>query len=206
MKLAAFLGSPRSGGNTDTLAVRVLESAKASSVETEIVALRSLTIKPCNGCERCWGNDRPCIFTDDMTVLYELIARADVLLFATPVWWYGPSTLMKAFLDRFVPFNMPQGRPLIKGKDAVLVTAYEEEGPEAAEPLIRMFELSFRYLGMRFIDRLVVDGTGPKGAVPANSRALERAAEIGRAIARRSGAVHAQAEAREPERAAEDPQ
>ena len=70
---------------------------------------------------------------------------------------------MKAFIDRLVVFNTPRGRPLIEGKAALLVSAWEETGMEAAEPLVQLFEMSFRYLGLRFIDRLLVDaaGSGP---------------------------------------------
>jgi multimeric flavodoxin WrbA len=183
MKLAAFLGSPRPGGNTDTLAAAVLEGARAAGCETESFALRRLTIHPCTGCERCWEKGKPCVFADGAIDLYEAIARADSLLFATPVYWYGPTAIMKAFIDRLVVFNRPQGRPLVEGKAAVLVSAWEEEGPEAAEPLVRLFELSFRYLGLRFVDRLLVDGCGPKGAALQKPLALKRAREIGRGLA-----------------------
>jgi multimeric flavodoxin WrbA len=184
MKLSVFLGSPRPNGNTDTLADKIVDGARSAGVETESAAIRNLDIHPCTGCDRCWKNGKPCVFSDDMTELYARIGRADVLLFATPVYWYGPTAIMKAFIDRLVVFNRPQGKPSIEGKSAILVSAYEEEGPEAAEPLVKMFELSFRYLGIRFIDRLIVEGVGPKGAVLSKPAELERAAAIGRSLPR----------------------
>jgi len=183
MRVAAFLGSPRAGGNTDTLAAAVLEGAREAGCDIESHALRRLTIHPCTGCERCWEDERPCVFADSAAELYGAIARADSLLFATPVYWYGPTAIMKAFIDRLVVFNRPQGRPLIEGKAAVLVSAWEEQGFEASDPLVRLFELSFRYLGLRFIDRLLVDGCGPKGAALQKPLALKRAREIGRGLA-----------------------
>jgi len=182
MKLTAFLGSPRANGNTDTLALKILEGAKEAGFETEVVALRSLNIRGCVGCERCWTKERPCAFDDDMTILYDTIASSDVLLFATPVYWYAPTALMKAFIDRLVPFNRPQGRPLIQGKGAIIVTACEEEGARAASPLLRMFDLSFEYLGLKITHTLLVDGVGPKGAVLGKPGALDRAFEIGRRL------------------------
>ncbi len=182
MKLLAFLGSPRSNGNTDTLARKMLDGARAAGLETQEVPLRGLDIQPCTGCDRCWKTDKPCVYSDDMTGLYPVISGADALLFATPVYWYGPTTLMKALIDRLVVFNRPRGRPLIQGKAAIVITAYEEEGPEAAEPLLKMFELSFKYLGVRFVERLAVGGTGPKGSVLSRPEALSRAADMGRAL------------------------
>ena len=189
MKVTAFLGSPRPGGNTDTLADRILDGARSGGAETESAALRNLDIHPCTGCDRCWTKGKPCIFSDDMTDLYDRICRADVLVFATPVYWYGPTAIMKAFIDRLVVFNRPQGRPSVEGKAAILVSAYEEEGPEAADPLVKMFELCFRYLGLRFLDRLIVDGVGAKGAILSKPAALERAAAIGRGIPHSAGAA-----------------
>jgi len=184
MKLTAFLGSPRKGGNTDTLAERVLDGAREAGFETETVALRRLKIKPCAACEKCWSRpDQPCSQNDDMTSdLYDKIAGSDIILFATPVYWYAPTAIMKAFIDRLVPFNRPQGRPLIEGKPAILVTAYEEEGPTAAEPLIRMFELSFDWLGLQFTERVIIDNCGPKGAILEKPEALTNAYEVGIAL------------------------
>jgi NAD(P)H-dependent FMN reductase len=82
-------------------------------------------------------------------MLYDAMAESDVFLFATPVYWYGPTAIMKAFLDRLVVFNGPDGRPLVRGKTALLVSAWEERGMTAAEPLVRLFELGFKYLELR---------------------------------------------------------
>lgn len=184
MKLTAILGSPRAGGNTDTLAQCVLDGAASVGFETEAIALRKLRIHGCNACDKCWERrNRPCTWQDDMDPLYEVIANSDVLLFATPVYWYAPTAIMKAFMDRLVPFNRPQGRPMIEGKSAILVTAYEEEGPTAVEPMIRMFELSFDWLKLNFIERIIVDGTGPRGAVNEKPEALTHAYEVGSNLA-----------------------
>ena len=184
MKVTAFLGSPRAGGNTDILAGRLLEGASEVGLETESVELRKLNIHPCIGCEKCWQLDRPCVFDDDMIGLYQSIGTSDLLVFVTPVYWYAPTTIMKAFMDRLVPFNRPQGRPMIEGKGAALVTAYEESGPQAAEPMIRMFEMSFAYLGLAFLDKVVVDGVGSKGAVLKRPDALQCAYDVGRSLLR----------------------
>jgi multimeric flavodoxin WrbA len=185
VKLTAFLGSPRPQGNTDLLTAAVLEGAAEVGLETNAIALRSKRVRPCVACERCWQNGRPCALDDDMSELYQAIGEADVLLFATPVYWYAPTAQMKAFLDRLVPLNRPQGRALVEGKGALLVTAYEEEGPTAAEPLLRMFELSFAYLGLRDLGRVVVPGVGPKGAVRERPEALAEARALGRALGER---------------------
>lgn len=178
MKLLAILGSPRKGGNTDILTQRVLDGANEAGVETEVIALRSLKIAPCIACDKCWQIEgRPCAFKDDMP--YDAIAAADILLFATPVYWYAPTAIMKAFMDRLVPANRPEGRHLLHGKQAILVSACEEKGPAASELLVRMFELGFEYLDVRVVGKVIADDVGPAGAVLNKPEALEAAYNIG---------------------------
>jgi multimeric flavodoxin WrbA len=183
VNVVAFLGSPRPRGNTDTLAEAVLDGARSAGCTTESFALRALRIHPCTGCGSCGRKGRLCIFRDDGETLYRAAIGADVLLFATPVYWYGPTAIMKAFLDRLVVFNTPESRPLVRGKAAGLVAAWEEKGNTAAEPMVRLFELGFRYLELRHVGSFLVDGAGPKDAVRGMSGVLDRAREFGAALA-----------------------
>jgi multimeric flavodoxin WrbA len=148
----------------------------------ETYALRSLRIHACTGCGNCGRGGKHCIFDDDGNILYDAMARCDTYVFATPVYWYGPTAIMKAFLDRLVVFNTPQARPLVRGKSAVLVSAWEEKGTRAVEPMVCLFELGFEYLELRFAARLLVDGLGPKNAARGNVEALARARKLGRSL------------------------
>lgn len=179
MKIAAILGSPRAGGNTDTITSRVIDGACEAGHEVEKIALRKLKISGCTGCGSCWHGGKGCAITDDMTPLYDTITGSDLLIFSTPVYWYGPTAIMKAFIDRFVFFNTAQGKPLIQNKSAIVVTAYEEEGPRAAEPLLEMFKLSFEYLGMKMLGAIVADGVSSKGAINNKPEILEKAYKLG---------------------------
>ncbi len=104
-KVLAVVGSPRKGGNTEILVSRIAEGAASVAAAVEMVRLGDLHIRECDGCHACWRG-RPCSKDDDMRPLYEKIAACDVLVFATPVYWYGPTALMKAFVDRFVYFQL----------------------------------------------------------------------------------------------------
>jgi len=182
-KIVAFLGSPRPRGNTDTLAECVLEGARETGFQAESFTLRTMKVHPCTGCGYCWRRGKACIFDDDCQVLYDAMAEADVFLFATPVYWYGPTAIMKAFIDRLVVFNRPEGRPLIRGKSALLVSAWEEKGMQAAEPMVRSFEMGFRYLELKFEGSLLLDEMGPVGAATDRPGALESAQALGRSLA-----------------------
>ncbi len=184
MTIAAIMGSPRPGGNTDTLAASVVAGAEEAGCTTETLYLRALRIHPCTGCGHCGRGGRLCIFRDDGDLVYDAMIRSDLFLFVTPVYWYGPTTIMKTLLDRLVVFNTAGARPFVRGKEAVLVAAWEERGMKAVEPMVRQFELGFQYLEISFRDRLLVDGLGPKTAARENPAALEKARALGRSLGR----------------------
>ena len=170
--ILAIMGSPRKDGNTHSLISKILDGAKDMGAETEIIFLRDLEIKECDGCHICWkGNE--CSKEDDMNLIYPKIIENDILIFGTPVYWYGPTALMKAFVDRFVFFNCPVNRIKIKGKNAVLVVPFEEENLSTSELLVKMFEKSFQYLEINLIEKVLIPGVYKKGDVLQKKKTLE---------------------------------
>ncbi|MBN1572497.1 MAG: flavodoxin family protein [Deltaproteobacteria bacterium] len=182
-KVLGVCGSPRKNGNTDILVSRILEGAKEAGAKTESVFLNRLKIKECNGCHSCWEGKR-CSKRDDMNYLYPKIAESDAIVFGTPVYWYGPTAIMKGFLDRFVYFNCPENRKMIRGKSAVLAVPFEEDDIEAAAPLITMFEKSFGYLEMKLVGKILAPGVGEKRDILKKLDLLNEAYRLGGEIAR----------------------
>lgn len=119
-----------------------------------------------------------------MNPLYQKINDSDVLIFGTPVYWYGPTALMKGFIDRFVYFNCPENREKIKGKSAAVVIPFEEEDERASLATVEIFEKSLGYLEMNLTDVLLAPGVGEKGAILEKKIILERAYNIGRMLSR----------------------
>ena len=138
-KILGIVGSPRKKGNTHILVSKMLEGAETEGAETDILLLGKLEIRECTGCHACWKG-KPCSRKDDMNDVYPMVAESDAIVFGTPVYWYGPTALMKALVDRFVYFNCPENRLKVKGKRAAIVVPYEEEDPETAEPIVDFFE------------------------------------------------------------------
>jgi multimeric flavodoxin WrbA len=181
-EILGIVGSPRKKGNTHILVSRVLEGAAAEGADTKTLFLRRMKIRECDGCHTCWKG-KPCSKRDDMNDAYSLISDSDIMVFGTPVYWYGPTALMKAFIDRFVYFNCPENRAKVRGKRAVIAIPYEEEGPEAAELVVAFFEKSLAYLEMDLVGQILAPGTGPKGAILEQEEVLIHARELGRRLA-----------------------
>ncbi len=178
-KLLGILGSPRKNGNTHILISKMLEGANEGGFETDLILLTDLKIKECDGCHACWKGN-PCSKNDDMNDLYPRIIESDVLIFGTPVYWYGPTALIKGFLDRFVFFNNEENRQKIKGKDVVLVVPFEEDNLATADPLVSMFKKSFEYLELNLKHILLIPGVYEKGDVLNKTEKLNEAHEIGK--------------------------
>ncbi len=99
MKMLVVLGSPRKGGNGETLARKVAEAVEQGGGTVEYVRLNNLNLRPCQGCGGCdkTGN---CVVKDDMIPLFQTVDDADRILLVSPVYFYGLSAQCKIFGDR----------------------------------------------------------------------------------------------------------
>jgi multimeric flavodoxin WrbA len=105
MKILAINGSPRGrNGNTDRILQSFLQGAREAGAETETIYLKDLEIKPCLGCFTCWTKTPGvCIHKDDMAKTLPEIRRSDIVVYATPLYVFSVSGLMKNFMDRLIP-------------------------------------------------------------------------------------------------------
>ena len=184
-RILGIVGSPRVDGNTHILTQHILDSAKAAGAHTDLLLLKGLTIRECDGCHACWKG-KNCCKSDDMVEVYPRIIDSDVIIFGTPVYWYGPTALMKAFLDRFVYFNAPANRSKLAGHGAVLAIPFEEDNPETAAITIAMFEKSFEYLQLPVLGKIIAPGVGERGDILGKPDILREAHDLGTKLAKGS--------------------
>jgi multimeric flavodoxin WrbA len=98
-ELLALYGSPRRGGNTDTMLDLFLEGVREDAWNIERVSLRDLTFSHCTECGRC-AERGFCVIQDDMQPFYGKLLSVDRVVFALPVFFLGPPAVSKAFIDR----------------------------------------------------------------------------------------------------------
>lgn len=98
-KVLIISSSPRRGGNSDTLADQFLAGAKEAGHDVEKIFLKDHTINYCTGCGVCVETSK-CPQKDDMAPLLEKMIAADVIVFATPVYFYTMCGQLKTFIDR----------------------------------------------------------------------------------------------------------
>ncbi|MCX7920152.1 MAG: flavodoxin family protein [bacterium] len=180
-KILGIVGSPRKNGNTDILVSKIIEGAKSQAAKTDTVYLADLDIRECDGCHVCWKGN-PCSKQDDMNAIYSKIIDSDIIIFGTPVYWYGPTALMKMFIDRFVYFNCPENRKKIVRKQAIIAVPFEEDNPATASLVETFFEKCFDYLQIELIAKLIVGGVTRKGEILKEKDRIAEAYELGKKI------------------------
>ena len=177
MKVLGLIGSPRKEGNTDLLVDKILEGASAVGYSTEKSYLYDMDLSPCVDCRGCKKGNLQCVVNDDMQTLYPKLIDADVIIFGTPLYWYGPTGTMKIMMDRLRPFVLSKK---LKGKKAIVVVP-SQEGPSACSSVVGMFELTFKYLGIDFVDKLLVTAY-EKGEVANQPDTLQKAFKLGKSL------------------------
>ena len=101
-KILVISSSPRKGGNSDLLCDAFIKGAIEAGHQTKKVFLNNQNIKYCTGCGVCNTTHR-CILKDDMAEILNEMVEADVIVLATPVYFYSMDGQMKTFIDRCVP-------------------------------------------------------------------------------------------------------
>ena len=101
-KVLVLSGSPRKGGNSDILCDEFVKGALASGNEVEKIRIAEKKINYCTGCYYCKNNKGMCAINDDMGEILEKIYACDVLVLASPVYFYSICSQLKTVIDRTV--------------------------------------------------------------------------------------------------------
>jgi multimeric flavodoxin WrbA len=135
MRVLGITGSPRKNGNTEILMREVLRAAEMEGCETEIFCMSNKQVAPCDGCHTCFETEC-CVIQDDMQELYEMLERADGVIFGSPVYFGSVSAQAKAVMDRMFALL---GRRSLKDKVAGALVVTRRVGAIQARSLIYGF-------------------------------------------------------------------
>lgn len=181
MKILALLGSPKKNGNTSLLLEEYLKGIRASNKDADIkkIFLHEKNIHNCSACGACRNvnNIGQCIIKDDMQELYPIFRQADMVIYATPIYWWSVSAQMKAFIDRCYAFGTLKDS--YAGKKAALLMTYGGELPNKGPELVKTtFEEICEYKEMNLIHVYGVC-TDDYKPLAENTKALKDVYEMG---------------------------
>jgi multimeric flavodoxin WrbA len=169
-KILVISGSPVKGGNTAMLVGWFVKGARSKGAQVSVVNAASLKLRS-NGCVSCRSCQRSgryeCVINDEARSVLKKMAAVDVIVMATPLYFFSASAQLKVIFDRMFSLYKWDNQagtmetPL-KGKTFVLIaSAYEDVGLHALE---KPFVLTADYTGMKF-KSLLVPNAGVSGEV-----------------------------------------
>ncbi len=101
MKAIGIVGSPRKNGNTEILTEYTLKAIAEEGLDTELISLAGMDIRPCNACMVCRGEEeKPCPIDDDLLPIYDKMKEAEAIILASPVYYGSATALLKALMER----------------------------------------------------------------------------------------------------------
>ena len=133
-KVLILSGSPRKGGNSDILCDEFLRGAREAGHQVEKVRPTEKKIAPCLGCYYCASHGGECVRRDDMADLLQQMIDADVIVLASPVYFYSINAQLKAVIDRTVARWLE-----VKNKELYYIVTMADECISSADTTLACF-------------------------------------------------------------------
>ncbi len=188
VKVLGIMGSPRVGSNTDLLLDEALRGAREQRAETEKIVVDKLKIAPCreyNGCLR----DGKCVIRDDMDTVYPKLLEADVVIVASPMFFYGLTAQVKALIDRcqalWARKYVLKQEPPNSGRTGAFIGVGATRGKQLFDGSILTVKYFFQAIGVKYSEELLVRGVDERGEIKEHPGALADAFEVGRRLVQR---------------------
>ncbi len=183
MKTIVLHGSPRKNGNSDTLARHFLQGLKANgSHEIKHFFANDLNIRPCQGCESCADQLADyCAIKDDMQEIYRGFIEAEIIVFATPMYWGYMTAQLKAVVDRMEAIAHPK---YFNGKVFIVLATFRHH----VESTVAFFKRIIGYFGgdLHVITcRTVDENSGDDIPISDCKDVLKQAYDLGKSIGSR---------------------
>jgi multimeric flavodoxin WrbA len=187
MKIIAFNGSPRLGGNTELLLGEAVKALTDAGHEPTLYPLNTLKIRGCQDCA-CCTETGTCVYRDDMTGIYDAIRGADRIILASPIFFYNLSAQAKAMVDRCQSFwcekylqkkAIPAGPRGRKGLLLLVGGMKREDALQCAGLTGKAF---FRTISVPEHETLAYGGVDGRGEVENHPTALKEAYEAGKRL------------------------
>lgn len=182
MFILGLQGSPRLKGNTSILLEKLLEEARNSGATTQTIHAAKKNISPCKECGTCERKGF-CPIDDDMQDIYPLLWQADLIVMATPIFFYGATAQLKALIDRsqalwsrkyVLGFSDP-GRPWRKG---ALLAVGATKGNNLFEGVVLTAKYFFDAVGAEYACELTYKQVEASGDIKTHPTALNDAKEM----------------------------
>jgi len=185
LKVLGIMGSPRIKGNTDLLLDEALKGARSQGAEIEKITVDRLKISPCKEYLGCF-RDGNCVIRDDMDAIYPKLLGVDVVILASPMFFYGISSQAKALIDRcqalwarkhILKQSLPNGR-----RKGAFIAVGATKGKKLFEGSILTVKYFFEAINVEYAEELLIRGVDARGEIKQHPTALGEAFELGKRL------------------------
>lgn len=177
MKIIVLEGSPNQHGSSNMLADNFIRGAEEAGHTVKVIDAAHADIHPCIGCIHC-GYEGPCVQKDDVEKFRQDILEADMMVFVTPLYYYGMSAQLKILIDRFCAFNSSIQRKRMKS--ALLTAAWNSDG-WTFDALEAHYKTLVHYLNLKDMGMVLGKGCGTP-SMTQHSKYPEQAYELGKKL------------------------
>lgn len=175
MNILVVTGSPRKNGNTEIMADAFAAAAKESGHEVTVRKLSGLKVNPCLACHYCFTHDGVCIQQDDMNDILMDLDQAELLVLASPIYWFDVSAQTKCFIDRMYAFGK---KGFHINSVAMLLNSGADRVFDAAEVQLKAISA---YMKWNIRDIIKIPGMLEKGSM-LGSDGLQRVREFAESL------------------------
>jgi len=186
MKVLGIYGSPRKDGNSDKLLDEALKGAKSAGAQVSAVYCRDLKM---SGCVECGGCDKTgqCVVNDDMQSVYPRLLEADAIIVASPMFFYGLTSQVKALIDRCQAMwskrmleKTPEQRKAYDHGKGYLIAVGATKGKTLFDGAQLVAKYFFDALDMTYEGGVFVKSVEGKGDAASHTDAMKDAFELGK--------------------------
>ncbi len=175
MNILVLSGSPRVNGNTEIMVSTFKRGAEERRNKVAVIRAYDKKVMPCIGCERCCENGGVCVRRDDMQEIYQLIDDTDMLVIASPVYWWGFTAPIKLIIDRLYAIHRRNKKISCS---ALLMNSYDDDAFEAS---VKQYVKICEHLKWTITGIITIGGMKEKGAVKKSSK-LNEVFALGKSI------------------------
>lgn len=145
MKITVLTGSPRKNGTSNYVADEFIRGAEENGCEVFKFDTAKADVKNCIACQSCVMNSKPCIHKDDFVELREHLLNSDLIVFVTPIYYFGMTSTLKKVIDRFYSIDQ---QLKAKHNKAVLISVQHSPVEVVNDSLNHQYNAILNWLNM----------------------------------------------------------
>lgn len=176
--IIVLTGSPRRGGNSDRMADAFIRGAESKGHQVMKFETAFHPVQGCRACRTCWSKGTACTFHDGFSELEPLIEKADAIVFASPLYWFGVTAQLKAAIDKMNAYTVSACKRPLRIKECALMICGADNSEASFISVREMYKCIAEYMKWQDKGLLIVPNVSDKGDIE-KTDALRKAEDLG---------------------------